>query len=161
VRRRRSQQLRPTDTGICRCRSQGARRGQKLAVQCGRAERVRQQVPRLRRVYGFADLRRFSRPRADRFRVSAVRLPVTAMPGPGQQISVLVVEDDDVLRSEFAAMIDAAVGIELLEAVGSLSAARASLAAHGAPDVLVVDLGLPDGDGTALIGELAAAAPQS
>lgn len=86
---------------------------------------------------------------------------MTAMPRPGPQISVLVVEDDDVLRSELAGMIDATAGFELLDAVGSLAAARASLAAHGAPDVLIVDLGLPDGDGAALIGELAVAAPES
>lgn len=76
-------------------------------------------------------------------------------------ISVLVVEDDAALRGEFVAMIDATPGIELRAAVGDLAAARAALAAHGAPDVLIVDLGLPDGDGTALISELAAAAPET
>ncbi|MCI3951817.1 MAG: two component transcriptional regulator, LuxR family, partial [Burkholderiales bacterium] len=76
-------------------------------------------------------------------------------------ISVLVVEDDEALRREFVSMIDAAPGLVLLDAAGTLSAARAALAKHGAPDVMIVDLGLPDGDGTALIGELAAASPAS
>jgi DNA-binding NarL/FixJ family response regulator len=74
-------------------------------------------------------------------------------------ISVLVVEDNEPLRSEFVGMITAARGIDLLEAVGSLSEARTALARYGPPDVLIIDLGLPDGDGTALIGELAATAP--
>ena len=76
-------------------------------------------------------------------------------------VSVLVVEDDAVLRRDFARMIDAAADLSLLDAAGSLAAARAALARRGAPDVLMVDLGLPDGDGTALISELAASAPAS
>src|SRR5262245_64269773 len=58
-------------------------------------------------------------------------------------------------------MIDAAPGIALLDAVGSIAAARAALAAHGVPEILVIDLGLPDGDGTTLIEELAVSAPAS
>ncbi|MFN3717047.1 MAG: response regulator [Thiobacillus sp.] len=81
------------------------------------------------------------------------------MPQSEPLISVLVVEDDEAMRGEFVTMIDAAPGIALLAAAGSLSAARAALAAHGTPDVLIIDLGLPDGDGTALISELAATAP--
>jgi DNA-binding NarL/FixJ family response regulator len=74
-------------------------------------------------------------------------------------ISVLVVEDDEALRREFVAMIDAASGLALVEAVGSLAEARAALKRHKAPDVLIIDLGLPDGDGAALISELATIAP--
>lgn len=77
------------------------------------------------------------------------------------RISILIVEDDETLRRDFAAMVEAAPDLTLLDAAGSLSAARAALAQHGAPDVMIVDLGLPDGDGTVLIGELAAAAPTS
>ena len=76
-------------------------------------------------------------------------------------ISVLVVEDDEALRREFVAMVHAAADLSLLDAASSLSAARATLARHGAPDVMITDLGLPDGDGTALISELALAAPAS
>lgn len=74
-------------------------------------------------------------------------------------ISVLVVEDDLALCYEFVAMIDATPGFALVDAVGSLSTARAALRKHGAPDMLVVDLGLPDGDGAELIRELAESAP--
>ena len=77
------------------------------------------------------------------------------------RISVLVVEDDNALRREFAAMIDAAAGLQLLDAAGDLASGRTALAKRGAPDVMIVDLGLPDGDGTTLIGELAAIAPES
>jgi DNA-binding NarL/FixJ family response regulator len=77
------------------------------------------------------------------------------------RISVMLVEDDEALRREFAVVIEAAPDLALVDSAGTLSAARAMLATHGAPDVLIVDLGLPDGDGTALIGELAAAAPTS
>ncbi len=79
----------------------------------------------------------------------------------GPPISVLVVEDDEALRREFVAMIDAAPGLVLLDAAGTLSAARAAMARHGAPKVMIIDLGLPDGDGTALISELAETAPAS
>ena len=74
---------------------------------------------------------------------------------------MLVVEDDDALRREFMEMMDAVPGLQLLSAVGSLSAARGALATHGVPDVLVIDLGLPDGDGTALIAELSVSAPET
>jgi DNA-binding NarL/FixJ family response regulator len=74
-------------------------------------------------------------------------------------ISVFVVEDDAALRREFVAMIDAAPGMMLVEAVGNLTEARAALKRHEAPDVLIIDLGLPDGDGAALISELATIAP--
>lgn len=77
------------------------------------------------------------------------------------RIAVMLVEDDEALRREFAVVIEAAPDLALVDSAGTLSAARAMLATHGAPDVLIVDLGLPDGDGTALIGELAAAAPTS
>ena len=79
----------------------------------------------------------------------------------GPLISVVVVEDDDALRREFAAIIDAAPDLALLDAAGDLSAGRTALAKHGAPNVMIIDLGLPDGDGTTLIEELAVLAPEA
>src|SRR5262245_5023221 len=76
-------------------------------------------------------------------------------------ISVAVVEDDPVLRREFCAMVASSEGMKLIADVGSLAAARAVLAKHGEPDVLIVDLGLPDGDGAELIGELASRAAKT
>jgi DNA-binding NarL/FixJ family response regulator len=71
-------------------------------------------------------------------------------------LSVLVVDDDPALRSDFAAMVRAASGLALWGDAGRLGEARALLAAGEPPDVALVDLGLPDGDGTELIRELSA-----
>jgi len=71
-------------------------------------------------------------------------------------LTVTLVEDDAPIRAEFAAMIGAEPGLQLLAAVGSCAEARRSFAL-ARPDVALIDLGLPDGDGTELIAELAAA----
>lgn len=64
--------------------------------------------------------------------------------------SILVVEDDERIRSELVDALRAA-GYRV-EVTGSLAAARASLSTH--PDLLLLDLGLPDGDGLDLVREL-------
>jgi len=69
-------------------------------------------------------------------------------------LAVTLVEDDPPIREEFARMIAADAGLRLVEAVGSCAEARRSFA-FAQPDVALVDLGLPDGDGTELIAELA------
>ncbi len=76
-------------------------------------------------------------------------------------VSVMVVEDDPAMRDGLAAMVRATPGLALASAAGNLEAARRTLASHGAPDVLIVDLGLPDGDGTALIAEVCTNAPRT
>lgn len=81
------------------------------------------------------------------------------MTHPGTTISLLVVEDDDALRNEFVGMIEQSSELVLLAAVGTLAAARVALARDGAPDVAMIDLGLPDGDGATLIHELAMLSP--
>lgn len=68
-------------------------------------------------------------------------------------LRVTVVEDDVPIREEFVRMLAAEPGFALLGAVGSCAEARRSFA-HSAPDVALIDLGLPDGDGTELIAEL-------
>lgn len=48
-----------------------------------------------------------------------------------------------------------------LHCTGNLTEARAWLAAHAAPDIALIDLGLPDGSGVELIAELNRRAPQT
>ena len=68
-------------------------------------------------------------------------------------LKVTLVEDDEPIRQEFARMVREDAGLALLAAVGSCAEARRSFAL-GKPDVALIDLGLPDGDGTDLIREL-------
>ncbi|MDJ0867901.1 MAG: response regulator transcription factor, partial [Myxococcota bacterium] len=67
--------------------------------------------------------------------------------------TVLLVEDDQNTRARLASVIEAHEGLELLAAVGSLGEGRAELERRE-PDVLLTDLGLPDGDGIELIRAL-------
>ncbi len=79
----------------------------------------------------------------------------TAGPGtiPGMACTVMVVEDDPTMRRRLAGAVSGNADLELRAAVGSVADARDALA--GAfPDVLLVDLGLPDGSGLDLIREL-------
>jgi two-component system KDP operon response regulator KdpE len=66
-------------------------------------------------------------------------------------LKVLVVEDDAEIRGLLRSSL-AAEGFEVTTAV-SLSEATALLK-HDAPDLVVLDLGLPDGDGAALVREV-------
>lgn len=66
--------------------------------------------------------------------------------------AVLVVEDDPATRERLADAVRAHSELALQAAVGTCAQARVALARQ-APRVLLVDLGLPDGDGTALIRE--------
>jgi two-component system KDP operon response regulator KdpE len=66
-------------------------------------------------------------------------------------LNVLVVEDDREIRAMMQASLSVE-GFEVQTAV-SLSEARALLQ-HKPPDIIVLDLGLPDGDGVELVREL-------
>jgi len=73
-------------------------------------------------------------------------------------ISIIVVEDNLHLREEFERMISTQPGLRWIGGAGSLAEAR-ELMRQAQPEVAVIDLGLPDGDGTVLIAELAARMP--
>ncbi len=73
---------------------------------------------------------------------------------------VLLIEDDAPTRQRLTAAIRTNPKLELLAAAGSCEEARAWLA-RGAPDVLLTDLGLPDGNGIELIRELRARWPNA
>lgn len=65
-------------------------------------------------------------------------------------VGVLVVEDDAVTRMSLCLAIESERKLALLAALDSVAAAQAWLATQ-APDVLMVDLGLPDGSGLEII----------
>lgn len=67
-------------------------------------------------------------------------------------ISVALVEDDAKFRLALVSVIEAADGLRLIGAAASLAEGRALLAQEP-PDVLLVDLDLPDGSGLTLIEE--------
>ncbi len=73
-------------------------------------------------------------------------------------IGVLLVEDDVKFRRAFAARIEAAPDMTLLAAVGTVAAGLAELE-NRTPNVLLVDLDLPDRRGTELIRYCAAKCP--
>ena len=70
-------------------------------------------------------------------------------------LSIAVVEDDAPLRETLCAAINAQPGMQVTAAWGTLAEALAWLAGHPV-DVLLTDLGLPDGSGIDLIREIAA-----
>lgn len=72
--------------------------------------------------------------------------------------SVLVVEDDPAFRNRFCGYVEAAPDLRLGGAAACLAEARRAIE-HDVPDVLLTDLGLPDGSGIDLIREVATRHP--
>lgn len=83
------------------------------------------------------------------------------LPTPGQRFSVYIVEDDDLLRQDIARAVEAHATLRLLGCTGSAVQARRFLQDKPELDVLLVDLGLPDGDGTDLIRVQRRCVPQA
>ena len=65
----------------------------------------------------------------------------------------MLVEDHIAYRQAIAFLLNLESDIEVVSQAGSLAQAREALL-DGRLDVVVLDLGLPDGDGSDLIGEL-------
>ena len=79
------------------------------------------------------------------------------MPRP---INVLLVEDEPAVRAQLTRLLGRSARISVLEAVGTLAAAREACA-RLRPDVLITDLRLPDGHGLTLIRETRARLPET
>jgi DNA-binding NarL/FixJ family response regulator len=78
---------------------------------------------------------------------------------PAAQVSrIMLVEDHATFREPLAFMFDREPDFEVAAQAGSVAEARQRL---GGVDLAVVDLDLPDGDGTNLIGPLRAASPRA
>jgi DNA-binding NarL/FixJ family response regulator len=75
-------------------------------------------------------------------------------------VRVLLVEDHAIFRELFASAFEKEPGFEVVAQVGTIAGARRVLEdLAGGVDVAVLDLRLPDGEGTDLIGELRAGNP--
>lgn len=79
--------------------------------------------------------------------------------GPPAPIRVGIVEDQNPLRNALAALIQGTAGFHLTGSYGSAESAIAGVAAS-APDVLLLDIGLPGQSGLAALPALKARAPE-
>ena len=77
-----------------------------------------------------------------------------------QPLSLAIVEDEPQTRAAVVARLDAVHGYRVVWQADRLASARVALR-ECAPQVLIVDLGLPDGSGLDLIEEVRSAAPDT
>lgn len=75
-----------------------------------------------------------------------------------QPLSLAIVEDEPQTRAALVARLGAVEGYRIVWQADRLASARAALR-EGAPEVLIVDLGLPDGSGLDLIEDVRRASP--
>jgi DNA-binding NarL/FixJ family response regulator len=78
------------------------------------------------------------------------------MSAPTTPLKVMLIEDHTAFREALAFVLDQEQELEVVAQAGSLAGAREALdgGLGGRLDVALLDLALPDGDGTELIGEL-------
>ena len=84
--------------------------------------------------------------------VSSAHASLKADMGAIDTIRIMLVEDHVAFRQALASLLSREPDLEVVAQAGSLAQARKMLDRR--LDVAVVDLGLPDGDGSELIGEL-------
>ena len=77
---------------------------------------------------------------------------------PATQTRVMLVDDHADFRGLMVALLEGQPDLEVVAQAGSMAEARAE-APTARFDVVVLDLGLPDGNGADLIGELREASP--
>ena len=75
-------------------------------------------------------------------------------------IRVLIVDDHEILTSSLALVLDGQPGLTTVGVAGTLGRAKAMMATT-APDVVLLDHRLPDGDGVAAIKDLRAIRPNA
>jgi DNA-binding NarL/FixJ family response regulator len=73
-------------------------------------------------------------------------MTIPAVPGPPHPIRVLVVDDQELVRSGFCVILDTAEGITVVGEAANGEAALAAVAAHH-PDVVLMDIRMPVMDG--------------
>ena len=73
-------------------------------------------------------------------------------------LKIAIIEDDAILRERYMDLVAHAADMELLWAAASLAEARLAMSG-GAPDVLLVDIGLPDGSGLEIFAPMKARYP--
>src|SRR3712207_4038388 len=86
---------------------------------------------------------------------TALSTPGSATGEGGGPVRVLIVEDHEVLSSSLAVVLDSEPDLQTVGRAGTLADARRAIL-ETAPDVVVLDHQLPDGDGVASIEELRA-----
>jgi two-component system, NarL family, response regulator DesR len=83
------------------------------------------------------------------------------MSAPTTPLKVMLLEDETAFREALAFVLSKEPELEVVAQVGSLAGARQALdgGLDGRLDVALIDLALPDGDGTELIAGCAEAIP--
>ena len=80
------------------------------------------------------------------------------MPGDEQRLRILLVDDHRVVRAGLRMLLEAEADLEIVDEAGDVRDAVFKARRH-MPDLIVLDVMLPDGDGVDAIGPLQAEAP--
>jgi two-component system nitrate/nitrite response regulator NarL len=86
--------------------------------------------------------------------------PMSENPGPSKTISITLVDDHQVLTDALTAILRSEPDLQVVDVAGTCAAARASLA-RTCPNVLLLDVSLPDGDGLSLVPEFNRVCPST